>query len=140
MEACSLVYSEHEVHVLDGLAYGTLQQVIDARGNQQLLAVFLYMNQRLVSVYYLLQVEWLVAVVGEGGIFVEVLVSLDDILHRSRSLNDGCAENTTGKVATIGNEVDVGIQITLHLLQALTDLGDVLVLEGLVDAEVIVTP
>ena len=38
------------------------------------------------------------------------------------------------------DEVDVSIKITLHLFQTLTNLGDVLVLEGLVDAQVIVAP
>ena len=131
-----LVDAEHEVHVLDSLADGALQQVVDAGGDEQLLTVLLDMYQRLVSVHHLFQVNGLVAVVGEGGILVEVLVGLDDVLYRGGCLDDGRTEDAAGEVATIGDEVDVGIEIALHLLQRLTNLGDVLVLEGLVDAQV----
>ena len=77
---------------------------------------------------------------GEGGIFVKVLVGFKHILYWSGRLDDCCTENATSKVAAIRDEVDVSIKITLHLFQTLTNLGDVLVLEGLVDAQVIVAP
>ena len=96
------------------------------------------MYQCLVGVYHLLQVDGLVTVVGEGSISIEVLVGLDDIFYRGRCLDDCCTEDTTSKVTTIGDEVDIGIEVALYLLQALTDLCDVLVLEGLVDAQVVV--
>ena len=96
------------------------------------------MHQCLVGVYHLLQVDGFVAVVGEGSISIEVLIGFDDIFHRSRCLDDGCAEDASRKVATIGDKVDVGIEIALNLFQRLTDLSDVLVLEGLVDAQVVV--
>ena len=38
------------------------------------------------------------------------------------------------------DEINICIEITLHLLQTLTNLGYVLMLEGLVDAQVVVTP
>ena len=98
------------------------------------------MDQCFVGVHYLLQVEGFVAVVGEGGITIEVLIGLDDVLYGSWRLDNGCAEDASGEVATIGDEVDVGIEITLYLLQRLADLCDVLVLEGLVDAQVVITP
>ena len=98
------------------------------------------MDQCLVGVHYLLQVEGLVAIVGEGGITIKVLIGLDDVLYGSWRLDNGCAEDASGEVATIGDEVDVGIEITLYLLQRLADLCDVLVLEGLVDAQVVITP
>ena len=60
--------------------------------------------------------------------------------YGSRCLDDCCAEDATGKVATIGDEVNIGIEITLNLLQTLANLGDVLMLEGLIDAQVVVAP
>ena len=77
---------------------------------------------------------------GEGCIFIEVFVCLNHILYWCRRLDDCCAEDATGKVATVGDEVDIGIKITLNLLQTLTNLSDVLVLEGLIDAQVVVAP
>ena len=64
-EAGRLVDAEHEVHVLNSLAYGTLQQIVDAGGDEQFVAVFLYIDKRLVGVHHLLQVDGLVAVVGK---------------------------------------------------------------------------
>jgi len=97
-------------------------------------------DKGLVGVHHLLEVDGLVAVVGKGGIAIEVLVGLDDVLYWGWGLDYGCAEDASCEVATIGDEVDVGIEIALDLLQTLTDLSDVLVLEGLVDAQVVVTP
>ena len=98
------------------------------------------MDKGLVGVDDLFQVDGLVTVVGECSVGIELLVGFDDILHWGWCLDDGCAEDASGKVATIGNEVDVGIEIALYLFQRLSDLGDMLVLEGLVDAQVVVTP
>ena len=74
------------------------------------------MYQGLVGVYHLLQVDGFVAVVGEGSISIEVLIGFDDIFYWGWCLDDGCAEDASGEVATIGDEVDVGIEITLDLL------------------------
>ena len=127
-ESCCLVNAEHDVHVLDGLANSTFQQVVNGRGDQHFVAVFLHMYQGLVGIHHLFQIYWFVTIVGESGILVEVLISLNNILYGSRRFDDGCAENTTGKVTTIGDEVDVGIQIALYLLQTLTNLGNMLIL------------
>ena len=98
------------------------------------------MYQCLIGVYYLLKVNRFVAVVGEGCVGIEVFVSLNNILYWSGSLDDSCAEDAASKVATVGDEVNVGIEISLNLLQTLANLSDVLVLEWLVDAQIVVTP
>ena len=98
------------------------------------------MHQCLVGVHHLLQVDGFVAIVGEGGIGIELLVGFDDIFHGCRCLDDSSTEDSTGEVTTIGDEVDVGIEVALYLFQTLTDLRDVLMLEGLVDAQVVVAP
>ena len=98
------------------------------------------MYQGLVGVHHLLQVDGFVAVVGESGIGIKLLVGFDDVLYGRWCLDDSSTEDTTGEVTTIGDEVDVGIEVALYLFQTLTDLCDVLMLEGLVDAQVVVAP
>ena len=98
------------------------------------------MHQCLVGVHHLLQVDGFVAVVGEGGIGIELLIGFDNIFHGRWSLDDSSTEDTTGEVTTIGDEVDVGVEVALYLFQTLTDLRDVLMLERLVDAQVVVAP
>ena len=71
------------------------------------------MHQCLVGVHHLFQVDGLVAIVGKGGFFVELLIGLDNVLCGCLGLDDGGAENATGEITTIGDEVDRGIQITL---------------------------
>ena len=138
-QACRFIEVEHDVHVLHGLTYGTFQEVIDARGDEQLIAVLLDMHQCLIGVHHLLQIYWLVAIVGEGCSLVEVLIDLNHILYRGWCLDNGGTEDATGKVTTIGDEVDVGIKITLYLFQRLTDLSNVLMLEGFIDAALTAT-
>ena len=130
----------HQIHVLYGLANGTLQQIVDSRRDEYLALEGIDMHQGLIGVHHLLQVDGLVAVMGEGGISVEIFVGFDDVLSRSLCLDDSRAENTAGKVTTVGNEVDVGIKVTLHLLDGLPDFCDVLMLEGFVDAQVVIAP
>ena len=71
------------------------------------------MYQSLVGVHYLLQVDGFVTVVGEGGIGIKLLVGFDDVLYGRWCLDDSSTEDATGEVTTIGDEVDVGIEIAL---------------------------
>ena len=98
------------------------------------------MDEGLVGVHHLLEVDSLLSVVCKGSITIEVLVLFNDVLDRCFCLDDSSTEDAARKVTTIGDEVDVGIEITLNLCQRLTYLGDVLVLEGFVNAQVVVTP
>ena len=90
------------------MAYCALQQVVDAGGDEQLAAVLLDMDEGLVGVDYLLQVDGLVAVVGERSASIELLIGLDDILHWGRGLDNGCAEDASCEVATIGDPLPKG--------------------------------
>ena len=75
------------------------------------------MYEGLVGIDNLLQVNTLVCIVGENGILIKLLVGLNDVLNRGFGLDDRCTEDATSKVATIGDEIDVGIEIALNLLQ-----------------------
>ena len=68
------------------------------------------MHQALVGIHYLLQVDGLVHVVGEGCILVERLVDLDDLLDAGLGADYLRCEDATGEIAAIGNEVDVYLQ------------------------------
>ena len=81
-----------------------------------------------------------VSTVSECSILVELLIGCHDVASIGRRLDDGSTEDATGKVATIGDEVDVGIKTSLHLLQRLAYLCDMLVAECFVDAQVVVAP
>ena len=98
------------------------------------------MYKGLVGIDNLLQVNTLVCIVCESSILIKLLVSLYDVLNRGFGLDDRCTEDATSEITTIGDEIDVGIEIALYLLQRLANLGNVLVLEGLVDAQVVVSP
>ena len=103
------------------------------------------MDETLVGVDHLLQVDRLVDVVGEGCVAVEVLVGCHDVFNRSVCLHNLCGKDATGEVATIRDEVDGCLELAiarelLHLTQTLAYLRHVLVLEGLVNAHVVVAP
>ena len=102
--------------------------------------MLLAVHQRLVGVHHLLQVQRTVAVVGEGGLGVVVLVGFDDVLLGHHRGHDGSAENAACEGPAIGYEVDVNVEVALCLCQRLPYLSDVLVLEGLVDAHVVGAP
>ena len=98
------------------------------------------MNQALVGIHHLLQVDCLIHIVGELGILVELLVTCYDFLDWLVGLHHFCSEDATGEVATVRDEVDGCIEITLCLLQTLTNLWYVLMVECLVDAHIVVAP
>ena len=98
------------------------------------------MNQALVGIHHLLQVDSLIDIVSKLGILVELLVTCHDFLDRLIGLHHFGSEDATGEVATVRDEVDGCIEITLCLLQTLTNLWHVLMVECLVDAHVVVAP
>ena len=73
------------------------------------------MDKAFVGVHHLFQVYWLLRVVREGSVAVKVLVGLDDLVGGSLGADDLGAEDASGKVAAIGDEVNVDVLITLYL-------------------------
>ena len=103
------------------------------------------MDETLVGVDHLLQIDRFVDVVGEGCVAVEILVGCHDVFYRSIGLNHLSSEDATGEVATIRDKIDGCLELTvarelLYLTQTLAYLRHVLVLEGLVNAHVVVAP
>ena len=89
------------------------------------------MNQALVGIHHLLQVDCLIHIVSKLGILVELLVTCYDFLDWLIGLYHFCSEDTAGEVATVRDEVDGCIEITLCLLQTLTNLSTCLWLNAL---------
>ena len=104
---------------MDGLADGSFQQVVDSGGDEHFAVEAVDVHQCLVGVHYLLQIDGLITVVGEGCITVEFLVCLDDVFGWCLGLDDGSAEDAAGEVAAVGYEVDRGIEVALYLAQRL---------------------
>ena len=63
--------AKKQVHVLHGLAGSAFHQIVDNRGDEQLLAEFLHVQQALVGIHYLLEVNFLVRNRGERRVGVE---------------------------------------------------------------------
>lgn len=140
MQAGRLINTKHDIHVLYSLTDSTLEEVVDTGSDEELIVNLVDMYETLVRIDDLLEVERLVNIMRELRIFVELLIAFDDLLQRLLRLYDLCGEDATGKVTAIGDEVNGGIEITLYLTQALADLRHMLVHEGLIDAEVVITP
>ena len=74
------------------------------------------------------------------GILVEFLIACNDLIQRFIGLYHLSSEDATSEVATIRNEVDGSIKITLSLLKALAYLWHMLMAESLIDTHVAHTP
>lgn len=123
-----------------GLSGSALEKVVDDGSDKEFVAVALRMDETFVGVDHLLEVDGAVHIVRERGIAVEVAIEVGDFFFGSVASDDLCGEDAARKVAAIGDEVDGAFKRRLELLQRLHDFGNVLVLEGLVDAHVARAP
>ena len=139
-EPCLFVQPEHKVHVLNSLSGCTLEQVVDGGGHEQLVAILVTMDESLVGVHHLFHVDGFIDIVSEACILVKRLVSFHYFLYRTVGLYDLGGEDATGEVATIGDEIYVNIEMSLHLSQALLYLTHMLVGESLIDAHIARAP
>lgn len=123
-----------------GLSRSALEKVVDDGSDKEFVAVALRMDETFVGVDHLLEVDGAVHIVRERGIAVEVAIEVGDFFFGNVASDDLCGEDAARKVAAIGDEVDGAFKRRLELLQRLHDFGNVLVLEGLVDAHVARAP
>ena len=105
------------------------------------------MHHAFVGVHHLLQVYGTVAVVCKGSIGIEVLVCLHDGVDVCICFHHHGGKDASGKVATIGDEVDRGFTACCshlrHLLQGVERLAylcQMLVFKGFVDAHIAIAP
>ena len=140
MESGVLWKLEHKVHVLDSLSHGSFQQIVDNGGHKHAPLANVNVHQALVCIHHLLEVDGLVAHMGERRMGIILLIGLHNALVNHRMPNDAGTEDATGKVATLWYEVDVGKDIVLNRCERTPYLLKMLVAEGLIDADVVVAP
>ena len=95
---------------------GTLQKVVDARYHKQFVIMLLQMDKALVGVYHLLQVNLLLNHMYERIGLIILAVYLVEFLYIDGVLYDYGSEYATGKVSAIGDEVDIGVEAALQVL------------------------
>ena len=140
LQTYSLGQAEEQVHVMHCRSACSLEQVVNNRCYEQLVAMLLKVYETFVGIHHLFQVngalhhmcERVTLIIGS----VEIIQSLDIKV----TLHDKCSEDATWEASTIGNKVNAAVKIGLQLLYALHDLGHVLVLEWLVYAYIVVSP
>ena len=140
MQPDGFLQAEEQVHVVDRLAARAFQEVVDHGNDQQLVFVFLEIDEALVRVHDLFQVRVLVRDEGERVVLVIFLVDTFDLIQADLAVQVVRRENATREIAPHRDEVDRAVETVLQLPQALSDLGQVLVRERLVDRDVVIPP
>ena len=125
---------------MDSSAAGALQEVVYAGNHKQLVIMLLQMDKALVGVNYLLQVYLLLNNVHERVSLIILTVYFVELIYIDGVLDNHGSEYATGKVSAIGDEVDIGVKAALQVLDGLNYLGQMLMGERLVDADIVVTP
>ena len=95
---------------------GTLQEVVDARYNEQFVTVLLQMDKALVGVDYLLQVYLLLNHMYERIGLIVLTVYLVEFINVNGVLDNSGSEYAACKVTAIRDEVDIGVKTTLQML------------------------
>ena len=108
---------------MNGLSAGTFQQVVDAGDDEQLVTVFLQMQQAFVGIDYLFEVDVLVHDVYERVFCIVLLVHADNLVQGNFRFNNDGGEDAARKISPVRDEVDLGIKAVLQLLQRLLDFG-----------------
>ena len=102
--------------------------------------MLLEVYEAFVGVYHLLQVNRDIHDVCERIALIITLVQLIQRLDVEVTFHYYCREYSACETATVGNEVNLSAVVGLQLLDALDYLGQVLMLERLVYAHVVIPP
>ena len=101
---------------MHGSPAGALKQVIYARYHKQFVTMFLQVKQALVSVYHLFEIYRLINHMHERVLSIVLAIDAIQLLNINCVLYDYCSEYATGKVTTIRDEVDIGAEAALQML------------------------
>ena len=102
--------------------------------------MLLKVYETLVCVYHLLEIKRTLYDMCERVTLVIALIQLIQCLNVKIALHDQCGKDSTWETATIWDKVNASVKIGLQLFDALHDLGQVLMLEWLVYAYIVVSP
>ena len=94
-----------------------LQQVVNARDNQQLIAMFLQMNQTLVGVHHLLQIYIFVYNMNERILGIIVLIHLHQFFQFHLAFDYQSSKDTTREITPVRNKIYFSIKAVLQLFQ-----------------------
>ena len=101
---------------MNGCTAGTLQEVVYAGYNEQLVTVLLQMDKALVGVHYLLQVYRLLNNMYERIGLIILTVYLVELINIDGVLDNCGSEYAACKVTAIRDEVDIGAEAALQML------------------------
>ena len=85
----------------------TLQQIVYTRNNQKFIAMLFQVDETLVGVNYLLQVDVLLYDMHERILGIIFFVHLYNFIQLYLALHHKCSKNTTSKIATVRNEINL---------------------------------
>ena len=140
MQPYRLFQAEEEVHVVHGLSRGTFHQIVDYGGDEQLAVDFFKVEYALVGVDHVLEVGSLVGHECEVVVGIIVLIEFSQLFDSHGAVEVYNSHYSAREATSHGDEVDVGFEAVLKLSERLAYLGEVLVLEWLVDRHVVVAP
>ena len=125
---------------MHSLSAGTLQQVVDASGNEQAVALFLKMDKTLVGMDDLFEVNGLTREISERVFSVVVLIKLFELAERYFVVKQDGSKDAPGEIAMARDEIDLRVKTSLLLTQCSLHLGQVLVHKRLIDADIVAPP
>ena len=79
MQTDGLFQVKQKIHVVNSLTTGTLQQVVDAGGDQQFVANLLQVDQTLVRIHHMLQIQRFVG--HESEVVIVVILLILSLIH-----------------------------------------------------------
>ena len=116
-EADRFFQIEHQIHVVYGLAAGSFQQVVYTGNDKELVTMLFQMYKAFVGVDNLLQIYVLVDDMRKGVFGVILFVHTDNLFQRHFGLYHDSGKNAAGKIAAVGDEIDVRIKTVLELFE-----------------------
>ena len=140
MQTDGLLQAKQQVHIMYGLSARTLQQVVDHGDDQQFIVDALQVDQALIGIHHLLQIRILVGNEGKVMVIIILLVDACDFAQVDLAIQIHRSEDASREVAAHRDEIHLALEAILQLAQALVDLGQVLMLEWLIDRDVVVAP
>ena len=123
-----------------GGANCAFQQIVDSRCDEDFAVDFINVNQAFVGVHHIFEVDFLVGHESERVRSVIFLVSALHIFQLGIAAQVERGEDAAREATTHRNEVEFAIKTWLEQRERLADFEQMLMLERLVDAHIVVTP
>ena len=105
---------------MNRLPAGTFQEIVDAGGDEQVIALLIQMDEAAVGVDDLLQVDGLAREIGERIFVVVLLVKIFQRTERHAVLQHDSGEDTASEISVTRDEEDIGIEARLLLMKGST--------------------